>query len=460
MSDAKIYIYHTNDIHSDLTYWPRLAKELQEKRAMRHQNGDDVFAFDIGDAVDRVHPLTEATNGQAITELLNEGMYDGVTIGNNEGITNSKEELNQLYDQAKFPVILTNLFDDATGEVPNWVTPYKIFETHSEERIGVFGLTAPLYETYEALGWKVTNPVKETQRFFKQHGDKADFWILLSHLGIDDDRFLSKLFPIPLILGAHTHHVLMEGEQSASSTLAGAGQFGNWLGEVVIGRDHGGLRVESAQLLNAKNDLQPTPTEEEKVEAYEHHGHQLLRNETIADLPKDLPASWSKQSALADAVLEAIADFVDTEAAIFNAGLLMSDLSAGVVTADDLHQCLPHPMRVMRGTVKGEHLIRFGKEIQNIDAKMTHRPVRGFGFRGEVFGKLCLKGMTLNQNRMLWNGKPVVPQKEYAIASIDYFSFLPFFDILNTYSTLEVIYPDFLRSVVGDYLAKTYPLNE
>jgi 5''-nucleotidase/2'',3''-cyclic phosphodiesterase and related esterases len=51
-----------------------------------------------------VHPLTEATDGQAITELLNEGLYDGVTIGNNEGITNSKDELNNLYNAANFPV--------------------------------------------------------------------------------------------------------------------------------------------------------------------------------------------------------------------------------------------------------------------------------------------------------------------------------------------------------------------
>ena len=96
MSNEKIYLYHTNDIHSDLTYWPRIAQELNEKRAMREENGDFVLAFDIGDATDRVHPLTEATNGQAITRLLNEGNYDAVTIGNNEGITNSKTELNHL----------------------------------------------------------------------------------------------------------------------------------------------------------------------------------------------------------------------------------------------------------------------------------------------------------------------------------------------------------------------------
>ena len=281
MSDEKIYIYHTNDLHSELTYWPRIAKELQDKRVIREERGDFVLAFDIGDAVDRVHPLTEATNGQAITNLLNDGKYDGVTIGNNEGITNSKDELNDLYEDANFSVILSNLFDIETNKIPKWATEYKIFETPNKEKIGVFGLTAPLTHTYEKLGWKVTNPIQQTQDFFANHQKEADFWILLSHLGIDEDRLLSKLFPIPLIIGAHTHHVLLDGEKSATSTLAGAGQFGNWLGEIIINRDHGGLEVESVRLLNVETDIAAVALEAEKVAEFKRKGHDLLKEKKL-----------------------------------------------------------------------------------------------------------------------------------------------------------------------------------
>lgn len=451
MPSEKIYIYHTNDIHSDLTFWPRIAQELQEKRAIREQNGDDVFVFDIGDAIDRVHPLTEATNGQAMTELLNKAKYDAVTIGNNEGITNSKKELNNLYKTANFPVILTNLFDLETGHLPKWVTPYKVFNTKKGDRIGVFGLTTPIYNTYERLGWKVTNPVKQTQNFYKKHGNEADFWILLSHLGIEEDRFISKLFPISLIIGGHTHHVLLDGERSAGSILTGAGQFGNWIGEVVIGRDRGGLRVETAELVNVKMDVPAVQSETEIVEEYINQGHRLLKNKQIANLPNKLSANWSEETELAGIVLDAIADFVGTDMAMINAGLFMGNLNKGIVTADDLHQCLPHPIRVMRCKIKGQHLLQVRKEIQDINQKMRKRPVRGFGFRGKIFGKLCLKGFDINQQ--------IDPQKEYELATIDYFSFLSFFDILNTYSTQEVLFPKFLREVVSDYLTKTYPLN-
>lgn len=460
MSNEKIYIYHTNDIHSDLTYWPRLASELKEKRAMHEEKGEMVLAFDTGDATDRVNPLTEATDGQAITKLLNEGNYDAVTIGNNEGITNSKEELSHLYDEADFSVILTNLFDLETGTRPHWAKPYEIFKTKWGDKIGVFGLTAPLYETYEKLGWQVSNPVKQTQDFFKQHIEKADFWILLSHLGIDEDRYLAKLFPLPLIIGAHTHHVLINGEFVAGSALAGAGQFGNWLGEIVVGGDHGKLKVENVQLLNAENDLQPIASEKEMVEHYIAQGHQLLKAEKIANIPESLPYNWSKQTRLADVTLDAIADFAVTDTAILNAGLFMKDIDQGIVTADDLHQALPHPIRVMRYEIKGKYLLEFMKEIDRIDEKMINRPVRGFGFRGQVFGKLCLKGLSIDRGEATWLGQKINPEKEYELATIDYFSFLPFFDTLNKNGTQNVLFPNFLRTVVGKYFKKVYPYKE
>ena len=64
--------------------------------------GDACYIFDIGDHVDRSHPFTEGTKGQGNIRLLNEAGYDAVTIGNNEGITMSKEALSSLYDGCQF----------------------------------------------------------------------------------------------------------------------------------------------------------------------------------------------------------------------------------------------------------------------------------------------------------------------------------------------------------------------
>ena len=81
----------------------------REKR--RQEAGETVLTVDIGDHVDRFHSISEATNGLGNTKLLNEALYDYVTIGNNEGITLAKEHLNRLYDDAGFEVLVANLFE-------------------------------------------------------------------------------------------------------------------------------------------------------------------------------------------------------------------------------------------------------------------------------------------------------------------------------------------------------------
>lgn len=112
----KLTILHTNDLHSHFENWPRIRKFITDRRAeLEKQPNSSVITVDLGDAVDRVHPLTEVTNGKANVELLNQVHYDAVTIGNNEGLTNSHEQLDELYDDANFDVILGNILDNTTN---------------------------------------------------------------------------------------------------------------------------------------------------------------------------------------------------------------------------------------------------------------------------------------------------------------------------------------------------------
>lgn len=61
----------TNVIHSHLEHWPRIFNFLKEKRTAADKENQSALFFDIGDFLDRVHPLTEGTNGLANTDLLN-----------------------------------------------------------------------------------------------------------------------------------------------------------------------------------------------------------------------------------------------------------------------------------------------------------------------------------------------------------------------------------------------------
>lgn len=114
---------------------------MKSRKKWHHSEGEPVYVFDIGDHVDRSHPLTEATLGKGNVALLNEVGFDAVTIGNNEGITLDYHELDHLYDDAAFPVIVGNLLD-RSSQLPQWVKKHHTFQTQSGMRIGVLGLTA------------------------------------------------------------------------------------------------------------------------------------------------------------------------------------------------------------------------------------------------------------------------------------------------------------------------------
>ena len=122
MATETIHLLHTNDVHSHLENWPRIQRFLLDAQAAPTTH----YTFDIGDAIDRLHPLTDATMGQGNVALMNQVHYDGVTIGNNEGLVLPHEAMATLYQDANFDVILSNLKASPAGEQPSWAKPYKI----------------------------------------------------------------------------------------------------------------------------------------------------------------------------------------------------------------------------------------------------------------------------------------------------------------------------------------------
>src|SRR5690625_3829974 len=159
----KIYFNYTNDLHSYFEHWSRVATFIKDKQESRQLKNESFFLFDIGDHIDRVHPVTEATMGKANIELLNDLDYDVVTIGNNEGITLSHHQLYHLYDDASFAVVCSNL-QSIHQQKPSWLQSTQILYTNEGVSIGVLGLTAPFNPYYHLLNWHVEAPFDTLQQ--------------------------------------------------------------------------------------------------------------------------------------------------------------------------------------------------------------------------------------------------------------------------------------------------------
>ncbi len=450
-----LHIYHTNDLHSHFEHWPRIHQLVTERRKWHQQEGDEFLLYDIGDHMDRWHPLADATRGKGICELLNEAGYDAVTFGNNEGITQSYEDLDSMYENRKFPVIAANLYRE-DGTRPEWLQPYTIHTTKSGTRIGTVGLTVNYNHIYDLLGWRVTDPLEELKVCLAELKGKTDMIILLSHLGIHEDERIGTLFPeVDLVLGGHTHHILHEGKIVENTLLAAAGKYGQFTGHVVIEVDETTKQIISKRAnLYDMNEWPAVQNEKEIMEELFEKGKSLLE-ETVVHLPDTLVAKHFEESPLANLLCKTLKEWCKADCAFLNAGLLLGSLEMGRVTKFDLLSICPHPINPCTVRLTGAEL----KEVllQTKDEKWPHLQIKGLGFRGTVMGNFVYEGIEFgNRNEILIGSEIINLKRTYTLAIPDMFTFGRFFPEIYRAQTKRYFVPEFLRDLLREKLTELY----
>lgn len=437
-----IHIYHTNDLHSHFGHWPRIKSLLTERRRWHEEAGDACLVLDVGDHADRSHPFTEGTAGKGNVQLLNEAGYDAVTIGNNEGITLSKIELDELYVQANFSVVVANLVD-LDGNQPEWAVPSHIIETKQGLKIGLIAATAEFTPFYRRLGWNVTNGREAIRREAEKIRQSVDYVVCLSHLGIKEDELLAIECPeVDIILGAHTHHLFHQGKDIEGTLLGAAGKFGSYVGHIEIDGATGKMSAEVIE-----TDRLPE-VDEGFNEQLISIGKQQL-SETVFYNEEHLKAEWFKASPMAELFGSALTEFTAADCSLFNAGIFMEDMQRGEMTRYDFHRMLPHPINPCVIQLSGAEL----KEIylQSLNEDWPQLELKGMGFRGTVFGRMIHSGMELQGHQLMVGGKRADPERIYRLATLDLFTFGYFFPVLKR-APKTYFMPEFLRDVFGDYL--------
>ncbi|HBC4463434.1 5'-nucleotidase C-terminal domain-containing protein [Enterococcus faecalis] len=458
----EIVLFHTNDLHSHFENWPKIRRLVKAKRSLYQKEGKTVVTIDLGDFSDRCHPLTEATDGRANVAIMNTLAYDLVTIGNNEGIGNSKKQLEHLYDQATFEVVLANLEDPKTQTLPDFCQAYKIMTTKEGTKLGFIGLTAPFPLTYNPNGWTIKQVEAVLPQLITEVAPQCDVLILLSHLGIDTDFMIAANYPeIQVILGSHTHHLFKDGEKINHVQLAAAGKYGQYIGEVHLFVDANTKQVTSYAKTMETASLEEQATDTKEIAGYLTEGHRLLQAQQIAQIPETLSTDLRQPHAFITVALKALKEAGQTEAAVLNNGLFLADLPEGIINADQLHEALPHPMHLIKVTLKGSDMSRLIREMEKSRQFLRKFPIRGMGFRGKIFGELCYDGIRFERNSqtVFWQGKPIQPEQKYTLTTVDHFQFVPFFPTIELVGEVEFLFPDVLRTVVANYLHAHYPIK-
>ena len=458
----EIVLFHTNDLHSHFENWPKIRRLVKAKRSLYQKEGKTVVTIDLGDFSDRCHPLTEAKDGRANVAIMNTLAYDLVTIGNNEGIGKSKKQLEHLYDQATFEVVLANLEEPKTQTLPDFCQAYKIMTTKEGTKLGFIGLTAPFPLTYNPNGWTIKQVEAVLPQLITEVAPQCDVLILLSHLGIDTDFMIAANYPeIQVILGSHTHHLFKDGEKINHVQLAAAGKYGQYIGEVHLFVDADTKQVTSYAKTIETASLEEQATDAKEIAGYLTEGHRLLQAQQIAQIPETLSTDLRQPHAFITVALKALKEAGQTEAAVLNNGLFLADLPEGIINADQLHEALPHPMHLIKVTLKGSDMSRLIREMEKSRQFLRKFPIRGMGFRGKIFGELCYDGLRFERNSqtVFWQGKPIQPEQKYTLTTVDHFQFVPFFPTIELVGEVEFLFPDVLRTVVANYLHAHYPIK-
>ncbi|MBU3827859.1 MAG: bifunctional metallophosphatase/5'-nucleotidase [Candidatus Lactobacillus pullistercoris] len=453
----KIRILHTNDLHSHFEHFPQIGRYL--KQIQNHPDADEVYTFDAGDFMDRSHPLTDATEGQSNIKLMNEFHYTAGTIGNNEGISNPHAVLEHLFDHVDYPIILSNLREEDES-MPKWAQDYHILKTKKGTRIALVGLTAAYPMTYEPNNWHVKMLGNTMNRVLPKIEGKYDLLILITHVGQKMDRWLAKHYPqINLIIGGHSHTLIKNGEKVNKTWITQTGKWGNYVGDIMLelNDDHQLKKVKPTTV--SVQQMKEYPIDTAVIQGYLDKGKELLEKEKVAFLPEKFA---DDKVAAIQISLDAIADFAGTDLAMLSSGLFLTPFKSGIFTHYDLQQALPHPMHVVRSTLKGSDLWRLVMEIEKNRHYLEHFPLQGMSFRGKIFGEMYYKGIKVdNFHRIVYvNGKEINPNEEYQIAVLDHYVLIPFFPTLAIVGENEFLFPDFLREVVKKYLAKEFPISK
>ncbi|WP_136604146.1 bifunctional metallophosphatase/5'-nucleotidase [Paenibacillus dokdonensis] len=448
-----ITILHTNDIHSHFEKVSSIAAFIASERDAEGEG--PLLLVDIGDHMDRTAMETEGTMGGVNVDIMNLTGYDVITIGNNEGLTLTPEDLSSAYAGLLAQVVCCNIIEEATDAPPHWMKKHTIIEK-GNIKIGITGATAPFAAFYELLGLKALEPEAAIKREVEELRPQVDIVIVLSHLGLaTDQRLAEHLQGIDVILGGHTHHLLEEPLLIGNTAVCAAGKFGSYVGKIRMEQQaDGSFRVTEGNCVPVDTNILDEIVSG-ALEGHRMHAAEAL-SETVAVTDRTLPLSYTEESPFGNLLAQAVRRYTKTDISIVNTGQLLGELPQGGISAGMLHMLCPSPINACVVKLKGQD-IRHSLE-QSLLSEFWSREIRGFGFRGEILGNLAVDGLQVLYDvgripydrivQISFMGEPLEDEQEYEVGTLDMFTFGIGYERIALGQSPKFMLPDFLRDLL------------
>jgi 5'-nucleotidase len=317
--------------------------------------------LDSGDAIEGAE-IFHRTGGTLELELLSELGLRAMALGNHELSLSATELVALLAGSARFPVLSANLTPAADSPLAGWLQPSVVLGV-AGLRVGVVGIANPtsppeLKAARNSWGLSAAPLAGALQLALDELAPRADLLVVLSHLGLEQDRELvAATTGIDLVLGGHQHIVSAEPDwQDDCQSLpvdracsprrvpiVHSGAYLRWLSRLQLALEPdatGGVEIADLQLqqlpLNA--DVAPEPSVAARLEA-----EQPEPEPPLAFLPRPVSrrAALGGDAPLGDWVTDTLRAAFGADVVLLNSSGLRADLEAGELRRSDLELAFP-----------------------------------------------------------------------------------------------------------------------
>ena len=245
-----------------------MARRATVIQRVRSEAQHPVLVLDAGGTL-LGEQLALDSEGRVVVEAMNAMGYDAMTIGQID-MAKGLAALQQRASEAQFPFLSANLVSKESGQ-PIF-EPYVVLEREGLH-IGVIGVTEPwALEGLESRAptAQLGDPAAAVRRYLPEVRAQAEIVVVLSHLGLEDDKSLALAVPgIDVIVGGRSRNLMRAPEQVGQTAIIQIGYDGEWLGRLDLAVDGAGAVASTGfEVLYMRQDVPDDPALAALVDSY------------------------------------------------------------------------------------------------------------------------------------------------------------------------------------------------
>ena len=373
-SQIELTILHVNDVHGHIL--PRIEKSVDPKNpiggaaylaamiaAERAANPEGTLLFSAGDMFQGT-PISNVFRGRPVIEIMNKLRFDAMAVGNHE-FDWGPDQLVALAKLAKFPFIAANI-TDTQGRAPPFLKSSLILKRKGL-KIAVIGASTPdtpfTTKPGNVRGLVFSEPEKILPGIIAEvRKTGADLVIVVSHLGLDADRFLAeKVRGIDVIVGGHSHTAVTTPVSVGTTIITQAKCYNEYLGVLKLNIDRRSKEVIDYTKDNVlKKTLSgPDNALDPEIAGIVAKYRDQIKEEfekTIGETAVDLIRNARGESNLGNLICDAMKEAAGSRIAFHNSGGIRANIPKGRITLEQIFTVLPFENEIISMDLTGEQI--------------------------------------------------------------------------------------------------------